>query len=43
MLNPGDTAPDFVGRDHTGQTVRLSDFKGKSVVLWFLPKADTLG
>ena len=43
MLNPGDTAPDFVGRDHTGQTVKLSDFRGKTVVLWFFPKADTPG
>ena len=43
MLNPGDTAPDFVGRDHEGRTVRLADFKGKTVVLWFYPKADTPG
>jgi len=43
MLNPGDTAPDFNGRDHTGKTVKLSDFKGKPVVLWFFPKADTPG
>jgi hypothetical protein len=43
MLNPGDTAPDFVGRDHTGQTVKLADLLGKTVVLWFFPKADTPG
>jgi len=43
MLNPGDTAPDFSGRDHTGNTVKLSDFKGKPIVLWFFPKADTPG
>src|SRR5205809_884089 len=43
MLNPGDKAPDFVGRDHNGQTVKLADFKGKAVVLWFFPKADTPG
>jgi peroxiredoxin Q/BCP len=43
MLNPGDKAPDFVGRDHTGNPVKLSDFKGKPVVLWFFPKADTPG
>ena len=43
MLKAGDTAPDFVGQDHTGKTVKLSDFKGKSVVLWFYPKADTPG
>ena len=43
MLNPGEKATDFVGRDHTGQTVLLADFKGKTVVLWFYPKADTPG
>jgi peroxiredoxin Q/BCP len=43
MLNPGDRAPDFIGRDHLGDTVRLSDFEGKTVVLWFFPKADTPG
>jgi peroxiredoxin Q/BCP len=43
MLNPGDEAPDFTGRDHNGNTVKLSDFKGKTVVLWFYPKADTPG
>jgi peroxiredoxin Q/BCP len=43
MLNPGDKAPDFVGRDHNGGTVKLSDFKGKPLVLWFFPKADTPG
>ena len=43
MLNPGDKAPDFVGTDHNGKPVKLSDFKGKNVVLWFFPKADTPG
>ena len=43
MLNPGDKAPDFVGCDHNGQTVKLADMKGKTVVLWFYPKADTPG
>jgi peroxiredoxin Q/BCP len=43
MLRPGDKAPDFVGRDHNGKTVKLSDFAGKPVVLWFFPKADTPG
>ena len=43
MLNRGDTAPDFIGRDHNGKTVKLSDFKGKLVVLWFFPKANTSG
>ena len=43
MLKPGDKAPDFTGRDHLGHTVTLADFKGKTVVLWFYPKADTPG
>jgi len=43
MLNPGDQAPDFFGRDHDGRTVKLSDFKGKPIMLWFFPKADTPG
>ena len=38
MLKPGDKAPDFVGTDHMGKTVKLSDFKGKPVVLWFYPE-----
>jgi thioredoxin-dependent peroxiredoxin len=43
MLEPGDQAPDFTVQDHTGQTRRLSDYRGKTVVLWFYPKADTPG
>jgi peroxiredoxin Q/BCP len=47
-LAPGDTAPDFsaiaVGGPYkTGQTVKLSDFRGKTVVLYFYPKDDTPG
>jgi len=33
MLNPGDKAPDFTGRDHAGKPVKLADFKGKTVVV----------
>ena len=43
MLQPGDPAPDFTGRDHTGKTMKLSEFRGKPVVLWFFPKANTSG
>jgi peroxiredoxin Q/BCP len=43
MLNVGDEAPDFTVHDHTGKTRRLSDYRGKTVVLWFYPKADTPG
>lgn len=43
MLEPGQPAPPFEVRDHRGETVRLSDFAGQNVVLWFYPKADTPG
>jgi len=43
MLNAGDAAPDFSVIDHTGKTHTLSDYRGKTVVLWFYPKADTPG
>jgi peroxiredoxin Q/BCP len=43
MLEPGDVAPDFTARDHSGRTHRLADYHGKYVVLWFYPKADTPG
>jgi peroxiredoxin Q/BCP len=43
MLQPGEMAPDFEAVDHNGNTVRLRDFRGKKVVLWFYPKADTPG
>jgi len=43
MLETGTKAPNFSVRDHNGNTVRLDDFSGKKVVLWFYPKADTPG
>ena len=39
----GDRSPDFLLTDQTGQTVRLKDFKGTPVVLYFYPKDDTPG
>ena len=42
-LTPGDKAPAFTLLDQDGNTVKLSDFKGKNLVLWFFPKADTPG
>lgn len=42
-LNPGDKAPDFELVDQQGQTVRLSDYAGRKVLLYFYPKADTPG
>jgi len=43
MLKVGDPAPDFEVLDHNGNSVKLSDFRGKKLVLWFYPKADTGG
>lgn len=43
MLEVGDPAPEFTVCDHTGRTVRLSDFRGRKVLLWFYLKADTPG
>jgi len=43
MLSVGDAAPDFEVSDHTGEMRRLSDYRGKTVVLWFYPKAGTPG
>jgi peroxiredoxin Q/BCP len=39
----GDAAPDFALADQNGKTVKLSDFQGKHVVLYFYPKDDTPG
>jgi peroxiredoxin Q/BCP len=43
MLDVGDKAPAFNLEDQSGKTVKLSDFKGKTVVLYFYPKDDTPG
>ena len=43
MLKEGDKAPDFESKDQNGNTVKLSDFAGKRVVLYFYPKDDTPG
>ena len=42
-LKVGDKAPDFILKDGGGETAKLSDFKGKKVVLYFYPKDDTPG
>jgi peroxiredoxin Q/BCP len=42
-LNPGDPAPDFTLPDQNGDPVSLSGLRGKTVVLYFYPKADTPG
>jgi len=43
MIQPGDDAPDFDLPDQDGRSVKLSDFRGQSVVLYFYPKAATPG
>jgi len=43
LLKPGDSAPDFTVMDHTRRMVHLSDYRGRPVILWFYPKADTPG
>ncbi|GIV62482.1 MAG: peroxiredoxin [Rhodothermaceae bacterium] len=43
MPAPGEPAPDFEGTTQDGSTVRLSDFRGRKVVLYFYPKDDTPG
>jgi peroxiredoxin Q/BCP len=41
--NTGDTAPDFQLKDQNGNDVKLSQYRGKHVVLYFYPKDDTSG
>ncbi len=43
LLKVGDPAPDFETVDQNGKTVRLSDFRGMPVVLYFYPKDNTPG
>ena len=42
-LKAGDKAPDFELEDDGGNKLKLSDFKGKKIVLYFYPKDDTPG
>jgi peroxiredoxin Q/BCP len=42
-LKPGDTAPDFTVETDQGKQVSLRDYRGRWVVLYFYPKADTPG
>jgi thioredoxin-dependent peroxiredoxin len=43
VIEPGDKAPDFALPDQDGREVKLSDFRGEPVVVYFYPKADTPG
>src|SRR4029453_216412 len=40
-LKEGDKAPGFSGKDQDGKKISLSDYKGKKLVLYFYPEADT--
>lgn len=43
MLKEGNAAPAFTTKDGSGRTIKLKDFKGQKVVLYFYPKDDTPG
>ena len=43
MIETGEQAPDFELHDQDGRGVKLSDFRGQPVVVYFYPKADTPG
>ena len=43
MLKQGDLAPDFTAQDAQGNTVKLSDYRGRRVMIYFYPKDDTPG
>ena len=42
-LTEGTAAPDFSSKDQNGQSIKLSDFRGKKVILFFYPKDNTPG
>ena len=42
-LKVGDKAPNFEALDQDGNTIKLSDYKGKKLVVFFYPKASTPG
>ncbi|WP_298238311.1 thioredoxin-dependent thiol peroxidase [uncultured Algibacter sp.] len=42
-LKQGDVVPNFTSKDEQGKTVSLSDYKGKKLIVFFYPKANTPG
>ena len=43
QLQVGDLAPEFIGKNQQGELIRLSDFAGQKLVLYFYPKDSTPG
>lgn len=43
MMQAGEKAPELLGRDENGKEIRLSDFNGRSLILYFYPKDSTSG
>lgn len=43
MLSVGDQAPDFSASDQSGRQMRLSDYRGRTTVIWFFSRTDTPG
>lgn len=43
MMQVGEKAPEILGRDENGQEIRLSDFNGRKLILYFYPKDSTSG
>ena len=43
MLELGQIAPEFTLQNTNGDDIKLSDYKGKKIIVWFYPKASTPG
>ena len=43
IMNIGDKAPEILGKDENGKEIKLSDYKGQKLVLYFYPKDNTSG
>lgn len=43
MIETGQKLPEILGKDQDGKTIKMSDFKGKKLVLYFYPKDSTPG